>query len=134
KMDMPVAVVDWEVFVPERYAVRAVGGNVIDRASFPATMVGSVMGGAVTGAAGGVVGEVFESVTVTGKSPVVQHSEREPQKAAEPLAQNVLNLQQRAAGILPVRVDVPRAGVSHQFVKPLVVDQETVVNLKYKRR
>ena len=40
----------------------------------------------------------------------------------------------RAAGVLPVRVDVPRAGVSHQFVKPLVVDQETVVNLRYKRR
>ena len=42
----------------------------------------------------------------------------------------------RAAGgvALPVRVDVPRAGVSHQFVKPLVLDQETVVSLRYKRR
>ena len=26
-----------------------------------------------------------------------------------------------ASGVLPIRVDVPRAGVSHQFVKPLVV-------------
>jgi hypothetical protein len=51
-----------------------------------------------------------------------------------PPSQNVINLQRRAAGVLPVRVDVPRAGVSHQFVKPLVVDQETVVSLKYKRR
>jgi len=40
----------------------------------------------------------------------------------------------RASGVLPVRIDVPRAGVSHQFVKPLVVDQETVVSLRYKRR
>ena len=53
---------------------------------------------------------------------------------AAPPSQNVINLQRRAAGVLPVRVDVPRAGVSHQFVKPLVVDQETVVSLKYKRR
>ena len=49
-------------------------------------------------------------------------------------SQNVLNLQKRAAGVLPVRVDVPRAGTSHQFVKPLVVDQETFVNLRYRRR
>ena len=46
----------------------------------------------------------------------------------------MINLQKRAAGVLPVRVDVPRAGVAHQFVKPLVVDQETMVTLKYKRR
>ena len=46
----------------------------------------------------------------------------------------MINLQKRAAGVLPVRVDVPRAGVAHQFVKPLVVDRETMVTLKYKRR
>jgi hypothetical protein len=74
-------------------------------------------------------------VTVTAKSPALDRAKsREEQKAAEAPSQNVINLQKRAAGVLPVRVDVPRAGVSHQFVKPLVVDQETVVNLKYKRR
>jgi hypothetical protein len=31
-------------------------------------------------------------------------------------------------------VDVPRAGTSHRFVKPLVIDQETTVTLRYKRR
>jgi hypothetical protein len=46
----------------------------------------------------------------------------------------VINLQKRAAGVLPVRVDVPRAGTSHQFVKPLLVDQEATVRLQYKRR
>jgi hypothetical protein len=132
RMDMPVAVVDWEVFVPERYAVRAVGGNVIDHSAFPVSVMNG--GGSGTGAAGGIAVGMAETVTVAGRSPVVDHNEREPQKAAEPPSQNVINLQQRAAGILPVRVDVPRAGVSHQFVKPLVVDQETVVNLKYKRR
>jgi hypothetical protein len=36
--------------------------------------------------------------------------------------------------VLPVRIDVPRAGTSHTFVKPLVVDQETFVAFSYKRR
>jgi len=31
-------------------------------------------------------------------------------------------------------LDVPRAGTSLQFVKPLVVDQEVSVTLRYKRR
>ncbi len=74
------------------------------------------------------LGGVSESVTVVGESKL-----NEPQKQVEP-SQNVINLQRKAAGVLPVRVDVPRAGTSHQFVKPLVVDQETVVNLRYKRR
>ena len=57
----------------------------------------------------------------------------EQKKPVEP-SQNVINLQRRTAGVLPVRVDVPRAGTSHQFVKPLVIDQETTVTLRYKRR
>jgi len=47
---------------------------------------------------------------------------------------NVQLLQRRAAGVLPVRIDVPRAGTSHRFVKPLVVDEETVVTFRYKQR
>ena len=49
-------------------------------------------------------------------------------------SQNVIDLQRRAAGVLPIRVDVPRAGSSHQFVKPLVVDQQPTVTFRYKRR
>jgi hypothetical protein len=79
------------------------------------------------------VSAVEETVTVSANSPGAQAKTREAQKAAPP-SQNVIDLQRRAAGVLPVRVDVPRAGVSHQFVKPLVVDQETVVSLRYKRR
>jgi hypothetical protein len=47
---------------------------------------------------------------------------------------NVQSLQRRASGVLPVRIDVPRAGSSHRFVKPLVIDEETVVSFRYKRR
>src|SRR6185312_14928389 len=30
RMDIPVGLMEWEVFVPNRYDVRQVGGNVID--------------------------------------------------------------------------------------------------------
>jgi hypothetical protein len=49
-------------------------------------------------------------------------------------SQNVLNLQRRVAGVLPVRVDVPRAGNAYQFLKPLVLDEETRVSFRYKTR
>jgi hypothetical protein len=55
------------------------------------------------------------------------------QRAQEPSV-NVQSLQRRAAGVLPVRIDIPRAGTSHRFVKPLVVDEETVVQFRYQRR
>ena len=73
---------------------------------------------------------------MTGESSPIQTSRAKVADAQKPMepSQNVINLQRRAAGVLPVRVDVPRAGTSHQFVKPLVVDQETVVSLRYKRR
>jgi hypothetical protein len=74
------------------------------------------------------LGSLTETVTVSGNTPADA-----AKKLLQP-SQNVVNLQRKTAGVLPVRVDVPRAGASHRFVKPLVVDQETVVTLRYKRR
>jgi hypothetical protein len=224
KMDIPVGIVEWEVFVPDNYSVRAIDGNVIDRRSTD-RMVVSTSGRDIEGRVGGVAGGVYmpvlpgqirgrvtdssgevipgvtvaletgrshqstttgpdgtyvlsivpsgpvtltaelagfmsnrrsfvfdqrprqvdfemsvasmtESLAVTAKPPKIAKStprKDEDQKQVEP-SQNVINLQRRTAGVLPVRIDVPRAGTSHQFVKPLVVDQETVVNFRYKRR
>jgi hypothetical protein len=239
KMDMPVGLVEWEVFVPDNYAVRAFDGNVIDRRAIDRAfsssresgskdgtdkgagsgvgprsgsgsgggvyqgaaanaLPGQILGRAID-AAGGVipgvtivleagrsrqvattgpdgsflltavpsgpvtmtaqlsgfisesrsfafdqqpqqvdftmpVAGVSEEVSVTAVTPTIDVSTaRVAQKPLEP-SQNVINLQRRTAGVLPVRVDVPRAGTSHQFVKPLVVDQETVVKFRYKRR
>jgi len=242
RMDIPVGIVEWEVFVPELYSVRAIDGNVIDRGTLPppfrmagsegvasgsgagfgrgygagvgpgsgggryggvtvtagAGLPGQIRGSAADQTGGTVpgvaielavgnfhrstvtdaegryalsdlpsgpatisaqlagfatarhsfefdrsptrvdfvmtVGSVAESVTVAAYSPEVSAKARDTQKTPEPPSQNVVNLQRRASGVLPVRIDVPRAGVSHQFVKPLVVDQETVVSLRYKRR
>ena len=53
-----------------------------------------------------------------------------PQQASA----NVLNLQKRVAGVLPVAIDVPRAGTSFAFVRPLVMNEETKVTFSYKSR
>ena len=47
---------------------------------------------------------------------------------------NVLNLQKRVAGVLPVAIEVPRTGTSFAFVRPLVLDEETKVTFSYKSR
>lgn len=47
---------------------------------------------------------------------------------------NVFNLQQRVAGVLPVAVDVPRAGTSYRFARPLVVNEETKLAFTYKSK
>ena len=238
RMDIPVGLVEWELFAPDNYSMRMIDGNVIDRRELNRAMKFASADGAAYGArfasgvgaesAGGIAGGVYisaalnaqpgqilgrvtdvrgavlpgvtielqtgrslrtaitrddgmfllsgvasgsvtitarlagfasesrsfpfdqqprqvdfvlrvggveETVTVTAESPVAGPKGRigmDAQKV-EP-SQNVINLQRRAAGVLPVRVDVPRAGTSYQFVKPLVVDQETVLNVRYKRR
>lgn len=58
----------------------------------------------------------------------------EPKQQQIPASANVFNLQKRVAGVLPVRVDVPRAGSSYRFVRPLVLDEETRVTFSYKTR
>jgi hypothetical protein len=47
---------------------------------------------------------------------------------------NVFNLQRRVAGILPVRIEVPRSGRSYRFVRPLVMDEETRITFQYKTK
>jgi hypothetical protein len=49
-------------------------------------------------------------------------------------SESVINLQKRVAGVLPVPVEVPRAGTSFTFVRPLVLDEETKVTFSYKTR
>ncbi len=218
KMDVPIGIVEWEVFVPEQYRARAIDGNVIDAKRFnlapqprvlraaapkfgPVRWVaptgqrhgeirGQVLdqGGAVPGttvtiavgsyrrtitsdAQGGFsfsgvpsgqvlitaellgfqtrqaaftfdgrprrleldmeVSGIEEAVTVTAASPTM--SRPAPPAEPTPPSQNVVNLPARAAGVLPIRVEVPRAGVSHQFVKPLVIGAAASVKLRYKR-
>ena len=88
------------------------------------------------------VGAVAETVTVmSSAAPSVseyQRNERDLKKQAAQqqlaVSANVISLQQRASGILPVRVEVPRAGNSYHFVRPLVLDEETKVTFTYKSK
>jgi Carboxypeptidase regulatory-like domain len=237
KMDVPVNVLEWELFVPDRYRVDRFDGNMLtaslleqDRGGgAPGGIVGGVVGGlpevspgqivgrvvdqtgaplpgatirvdgagrgqtvitdanggyvlsgvpsgpiAITGQMSGfatarrtlvfdqrprqvdmtlTVGKATESVTVTADAPVIdtrssdfgRRLKLDEQRQAAPTrpnavqeiteaSANVQSLQRRASGVLPVRMDVPRAGTSHRFVKPLVIDEPAVVNFRYKRR
>jgi hypothetical protein len=234
KMDIPVGVVEWEVFVPDRFSVSRFGGNMITadflavtrpgsgyregsasgsgsgsgpgiaggvgsghiapaRGAAPGQIVGRITDGhgvvlpgvsvtvntpqgaqtvitdnegryrasnvasgqiEVTAELGGFgtnrktfqfsqqpqqldfvmsVGALEETVTVRAESPVIDFQSPAHSQTFTP-SENVQSLQRRAAGVLPVRVDVPRAGSSLRFVKPLVVDQEAMVSFRYKRR
>jgi hypothetical protein len=239
KMDLPVGIVEWELFAPERYSMRTIGGNVMDvnvverLVTHSSTTGQGVAGGVAGGVVGGLPaaapapiregrisvtagadgparlmtgravdpsgatlpGVTIEVATMAGVRTVVTdgngaftvsdvipgpvtvtatlsgfgtarssfNADERPRRieiamalsgrleetitvaaeaprvdaqraVAAPPSQNVIDLQRKATGVLPVRIDVPRAGTSHQFIRPLVVDQETVVRLRYKRR
>ena len=87
------------------------------------------------------IGAVSEVVTVTGNNMTVdgltrmddQIRHNRAQQLSTPSA-NVANLQKRVAGILPVRIDVPKSGRSYRFVRTLVMDEETKISFNYKAR
>ena len=88
------------------------------------------------------VGSLSEAVTVTSDSSAlntesarIENSVRKAQLAQLTApSQNVFNLQRKVAGILPVRIEVPRSGRSYRFVRPLVLDEETRITFQYKSR
>ncbi len=85
---------------------------------------------------------VTETVTVTGSGESLNTDSRKIEEMARrnqlavltAPSQNVFNLQRRVAGILPVRIEVPRSGKSYRFVRPLVLDEETRITFNYKSK
>jgi len=242
-MDIPISLLNWEVFLPERYKVKDFGGDVIaaNRVPVPlreeATRQGQLprdneapnssvgaalmqspagqMGGYVTDPTGAVVagaqvtvtssdnamsrstvtdangrwtvlglasgnykiklesrgfktsvnnvrydstqpslyagvlsvGNLAESVEVTAEQVTINTESASlsgrnfsrvaplaPGAVSQSASANVVNLQKKVAGVLPVPIDVPRAGTSFSFVRPLVLDEETKVTFSYKSR
>lgn len=87
------------------------------------------------------VGNVSETIEVTGQAVAVplngrsfSELEKLPKNQPQAASLNVMNLQRRVAGVLPVAIDVPRAGTSFSFVRPLVLNEETKVTFSYKSR
>jgi hypothetical protein len=239
KLDVPISLVTWEVFLPDRFQVKQFGGNALSASFLPSGAAdpqsnyvddysaeygrawvenrvdiagleagqiggivvdptGAVVPGAVvkvinnqTGAAQSAVtdseghwvvsgvapgairvrverqgfspidqavsfdanhslrlgttlqaGNVSETVNVTASSAEIERDslklEARSRKFLEDKqtapSQNVANLQRRVAGVLPIQVDVPRAGKSYRFVRPLVLEEETKITFQYKSR
>jgi Carboxypeptidase regulatory-like domain len=92
------------------------------------------------------LGSVAQTVEVSAQALTVDTStamiggrkEKKNKNAAPapppPPSSNVYNLQQRVAGVLPVAVDIPRAGVSYRFLRPLVLNEETKLSFTYKSK
>jgi hypothetical protein len=74
----------------------------------------------------------------TSTAQVGGHKEKKnknaPAPPPPPASVNVYNLQQRVAGVLPVAVDIPRAGASYRFLRPLVLNEETKLSFTYKSK
>jgi hypothetical protein len=80
-----------------------------------------------------------EALTLdTSTSQIGGHKEKKnknaPAPPPPPASTNVYNLQQRVAGVLPVAVDIPRAGASYRFLRPLVLNEETKLSFAYKSK
>jgi len=61
-----------------------------------------------------------------------QEAQKQQQQAQNQASSNVYNLQKKVSGVLPVRIDVPRAGNSYHFARALVLDEETKLTFNYK--
>jgi hypothetical protein len=88
------------------------------------------------------IGSVNEAVTVTaGQGDLEREGRRLDQQLRKSQeaqmnmpSVNVSNLQRKVAGILPVQIEVPRAGRSYRFIRPLVLEEETKITFQYRSR
>jgi hypothetical protein len=86
------------------------------------------------------IGAVAESIEVRSKDQekesrqIERDLKKNEAQVSNSASSNVLDLQRRVSGVLPVRVDVPRAGSSYSFVRPLVLDEETKLTFTYKTK
>jgi hypothetical protein len=86
------------------------------------------------------IGAAMESVVVsaeanTGASVAYNRDQEKKDAAAQSApSANVMNLQQRVAGVLPIRVDVPHEGASYRFIRPLVTNEETTITFTYRKK
>lgn len=84
------------------------------------------------------VGAVTESVEVSSGSARLESQQAERLRrqnaafAGTAASANVLDLQKRLAGVLPVAVSIPRTGNAYRFVRPLVIDEESRLTFQYR--
>jgi hypothetical protein len=134
KMEIPINLMKLEVLLPEIYKVRNFSGDALPADLLPAKSREAIFG------ADKAISNRSDTVEVAtglggGASYNVQNAQKDGVTANNVRwANNIVTFQQRVSGVLPIRVDVPRAGNSYQFVRPLVLDEETKVTFRYKSR
>lgn len=121
RLDLPVAWLEWELFLPDRLDASRFDGPLVPKALVPTSFAVGQIGVPVDG--------VAETVMIAPNEKIRGSAD---QRQNEAPSLNVQNLQRRASGVLPVRLDVPRTGRSHTFVRPLVMDEETRLAFHYK--
>jgi hypothetical protein len=72
------------------------------------------------------------NLTIDGVNKIEEQARKNRAAQLGNASQNVLNLQRRVAGVLPVRIEVPRSGRSYRFVRALVQNEETKIAFQYK--
>jgi len=143
KMDIPISLLQWEVFLPQTYRVKDFGGDALATNLLPSGSLIPAFGNET----GSVVGE-FKMALAPADAEMgraidvmrdgitlndVRYKSQNAPAINNAVSANIINLQRRAAGDLPVRVDVPRTGGSYRFVRPLVLNEDTKVTFGYKR-
>jgi hypothetical protein len=104
---------------------------------FPITLhLGSVSESVVVTAEAATVNTETTNLALNGRNytqlqQLEANAEKQEQNAA---SAHVMNLQRRVAGVQPAAIEVPRTGTSFQFVRPLVLDEETKVTFSYRSK
>jgi hypothetical protein len=143
RVDLAISLLEWELFLPEGFQVKRFEGDVLPQQLVASTMYPVLPEGVMQGNIGGI----NETVTVTRQGAAekaagadfnVRRDAPPPPPEAPPAVNagsvNVQNLQRKISGVLPVRIDVPRAGQSYMFVRPVVIDEDTTVRFTYRAR
>jgi len=114
----------------------------IEHPGFKVTQHELNLGGTQPGVVGTTLelGAVSETVNVTagknftidGVNKLEEQARKNRSALLNTASDNVVNLQRRVAGVLPVRIEVPRSGRSYRFVRALVLDEETKIAFQYK--
>lgn len=101
------------------------------RYSIPMSVAAATETVEITSAAPTIETSTIQVITKSGRN---EKKDRIQDAAQNNASQNVFDLQKKVAGVLPVRVDVPRTGTSYRFARALVLDEETKVTFNYKTR
>jgi hypothetical protein len=135
KMDIPISLMKWEVLLPEMYKVKNFSGDALSADLLSPKSREAVFGADSSSGRADVAETNTRGSGVSGLSAANVNVQKDGVTANNVRwANNIVTFQQRVSGVLPIRIDVPRAGNSYQFVRPLVLDEETRVTFKYKSK